>query len=321
MNLLKHSPVLPVFLLAIGLSACSPSEPDADLTTTAPPGPRIAAPILSEDLPFDRAYSMTESPDGQIRLFTGETRNGTNIYQITRDESGKWSAPELIDWPKVRSNTSPFFSPFDGRLYFASDRPLPDAPGRTDMNIWVVDRTNGDWGTAVPLPGDVNTSFDETDVTQTSDGTLYFVSKHPRGLGGQDIYTAKYEPRSQQWLFEFLPETLNSPLVESQAAITPDGKTLIWYSRLKPNLGSVDLKAAQLDEDGRWTGPFSLGPLVNTQGIDFGASVSADEHIFFFSRDGQLMEWPMPELMAEVERARRAYESGRERSYLGLSDN
>lgn len=321
MTMQNKRSVLPALMLAIGLCACSGSETDADLTTTAPPGPQPIQPRLTRDLPFDRAYAITESPDGKIRLFTGETREGTDIYQITRLDDQTWSEPEKLDWPKVRSNTSPFFSPYDGRLYFASDRPLPDGAGRTDMNIWSVDLTADGWTDAQPIPGDVNTSFDETDVTQAADGTLYFVSKHPRGQGGQDIYSAHLDTNRGQWLLDTLPESLNSPLVESHVAISPDGNTLLWYSRLKPILGTVDIKAAQREEDGSWVGPFSLGPLINTQGIDFGASFSANGETFFFSRDGQLMSWPMADLIAEVERARRAYEAGRERAYLGLPEN
>ena len=306
-------------LLALVLTACSPSEVDADLTTTAPGGPQVTQPELTDDLPFDRSYSMTESPDGKLRLFTGETRNGTNIFQMRLQEDGSWSAPELLDWPKVRSNTSPFFSPHDGRLYFASDRPVPNAPERSDMNIWSIGYEDGVWGDAMLLPGDVNTNSGETDVSIASDGTLYFVSKHPRGKGGQDIYTARYDAASNQWLQDSLPEAINSPLVESHALILPDGKTLIWYSRLRPNLGSVDLKAAILEDDGSWTGPISLGPRINTPGIDFGPGMSADGLTFFFSRDGQMMEWPMSALQAEISRARQALETDRVDTYLGLS--
>jgi hypothetical protein len=56
-----------------------------------------------------------------------------------------------------------------------------------------------------------------------------------------------------------------------------------------PKLGSVDIWTAERGADGTWQAPQNLGEPVNTPGIDFGAGMSGDGSILFFSRDGELM--------------------------------
>ncbi|MAP94664.1 MAG: hypothetical protein CMK07_06905, partial [Ponticaulis sp.] len=72
--------------------------------------------------------------------------------------------------------------------------------------------------------------------------------------------------------------------------------------------------------DGTWLGPYTLGPNINTPGIDFGAGKSHDGETFFFSREGQMMEMPMSALMTEIDNARTAYEAGEELKFLGLAE-
>jgi len=289
--------------------------------TLSPDEPKYVFPEADAPDAFHRAYVMTESPDGNLRLFSRETRDDTDIFQTVRKKDGSWSEPEKLDWPKNRSNVNPFFSPWDGKLYFASDRPVQGFENRREMNLYSIERTeDGEWGEAFYLPGDVNTGADETNVTMSPDGTMYFVSKHPRGQGGQDIYVARYDSELEEWKFEALPENVSSPRVESHVTVTPDGQNLIFYSYLQPKLGVVDLKVVTRQEDGSWIGPYSLGPKINTRGIDFGTGLSHDGKTFFFSREGKMMEMPVSALMKEIETARQAYLDGRELSHLGLPE-
>ncbi|MAK62278.1 MAG: hypothetical protein CMK09_15015 [Ponticaulis sp.] len=263
---------------------------------------------------------MTENAAGDLRVWTEETRDGTDLVQSVKTENGQWSEPEVLDWPKIVSNVNPAFSAYDDRLYFASDRPLPDAPERDDMNIWSVAWEGDSWGEASPIPGDVNTTADETDIAMAADGTAYFVSKHPRGLGGQDIARANLNAETSDWEYEALPDTISSRFVESHVSITPDGKTLIFYSRVRPIIGGVDLKIAELQDDGSWLGPFTLGKNINSTANEFGSGLSLNGDWFFFSRNGHLLEMPMADFRLEIDLAREAFANNQERRFLGLSD-
>lgn len=306
--------------LGIALAGCGNQTDMSEAEQTGPLG-TLVFPDMPEPDPFNRAYVMTESPDGQLRLFTKETRDDTDIFTSRRQDDGSWSEPQLLDWPKYRTNQNPHFSPFDDRLYFGSDRPVPGLDNRSDTNLWSVSWDGTSWGEAEPVPGDVNTGANETTVSITQDGMMYFVSNHPRGQGGQDIYQAVFSEDSQQWMTQSLPENISSHLVESHVTVTPDGKNLVFYSRIQPILGVVDIKAVTLQEDGSWLGPYTLGPRINTPGIDFGTGRSHDGETFFFSREGRMMELPMSELYGQIELAKQAYLAGDELSFLGLPEN
>lgn len=301
------------------LSACGPKDnTPVDLVR-----PEYVFPNEEKPDAFHRAYTMTESADGSVRLFTRDSTDQTDIYQVKKAGDGSWSEPERLAWPKVKSNVNPHFSPYDGRLYFASDRPLPKAENRIDMNIWSVEWTDNGWGEAEPLPGNVNSADNETSVTTTADGKMFYVSNHPRGQGGQDIYTASLDTSSGDWVSALMPEHVNSPRVESQLAVTPDGDHLIFYSRRRPKLGMVDLVAVSRSDDealGGWSLPYNLGPLINDAKFTFGAGISADGETFFFSREGRLMTFPVNELRTLLQRAKAEADSGKEAEFLGLED-
>ena len=57
---------------------------------------------------------------------------------------------------------------------------------------------------------------------------------------------------------------------------------------------------AERGADGTWQAPQNLGEPVNTSGIDFGAGLSGDGSILFFSRDGELMMISLDAALAGV---------------------
>lgn len=301
-------------LAGLAVTACGPSS--------APSETRAEPQLVFPDMPapgnFNRAYTLTENAAGNIRVFTRETRDDTDLFITEKQAGGSWSEPVKLDWPKRYSNANPHFSPLDGRLYFASDRPLPGEERGNDMNIWSIERLEDGWGEAAPVAGDVNTGAGETSVTTTANGEMFFVSKHPRGQGGQDIYLATLDDETGEWKLGYLPEKISSPRVESHIAATPDGQHIIFYSYRSPKLGVVDLVAASRNEAGEWIGPYNLGPVINTRGIDYGAGFSETGETFFFSREGEIMTLPTAELLPILTEAQAAYEAGNEEGFLGM---
>ena len=317
--MLSKAPFLAVSGLVLCLAACGPTTSEDTVDTASLP--QLVFP--GEDIPdpYHRAYTMTENAEGTVRVFTRETRDDTDLYEILLQDDGSWSEPVMLDWPKLRSNVAPHFSPFDGRMYFASDRPAPGLEHRDDMNIWSIERTEDGWGEAEYIPGNIHYGADETSVTTTADGFMVFTSQRREGPGGHDFYTAQYDESAQGWIFEGLLEEASTSLVESHIAASPDGQHFIYYSRMRPILGNVDLKVLSRGEDGSWVGPYTLGPNINSRGIEFGASFSATGETFFFSHEGRIVEMPVSALMDEIEAAQSAYLAGEELSFLGLSEN
>lgn len=238
------------------------------------------------------AYSLTESPDGSVRVFAAERGDETWLYE-SRRVNGAWTTPERMDLPGRRMTTGPSFSHFDGALYFASDAVRDSQPGKKDLNLWRIPLVDGQWGEAAPLEGDLNTGANETMASVARDGTMIFVSNHSRmGGGGYDLGIASIGDDGR-WTFVRPLSELNDSRAEDHIALTADGKRLFFYSHRAPKEGVVDIWTSQRLEDGSWQSPENPGPPLNSPGVDFGAGLSGDGQTLFYSRDGKLMEIPL----------------------------
>ena len=262
-------------------------------------GPPQATPVFpdaADPTPFTRAYSMTESLDGAVRVYAQEDGDQTQLKLVRRQGRG-WSEPELLDLPHRKTLTGPRFSFEDGALYYASDAPMPARPGRTDLNIWKVDYKDGTFGEPEPLEvGTINTGANETMAAVASDGTMLLVTNHSRaGGGGYDLMQA-HQNTEGQWQLTVMPDGINDLRTDDHVAIAPNGQWAIFYSHRMPKEGSADLWRMARGADGEWQLPVNLGPVVNTEAIEFGAGLSGDGSTFFFSRDGRLMKLPVSAL-------------------------
>lgn len=205
---------------------------------------------------------------------------------------GSWSEPALMPFDHNELFYGPAFDPRDGTFYYASDARPPWGSHGSDVNIWRVKRVDGAWGTPEALPRVINTGARETSPAIDLQGNMYFASEHTRGQGGFDLYVTRLDPEDGEWTFEALPDSVNTPRTESHLAVSPDGSRLFFYSRMGPKLGVVDIFMLEKAADGSWKAPQNLGAHINTPGIDYGAGVSGDGKIFFFSRDGRIMSVP-----------------------------
>ena len=90
-----------------------------------------------------------------------------------------------------------------------------------------------------------------------------------------------------------MPDGINAFRADDHLAVTRDGQKLFFYSHRSPKLGVVDIWMTERNASGVWQAPRRLAEPVNSETIDFGASISADGATFYFSRDGALMAYPM----------------------------
>ena len=122
-----------------------------------------------------------------------------------------------------------------------------------------------------------------------NDSLLIFSSKrHRRGLTGvvdEDLYTSHRE--GQNWTdAEPLPKPINSPNNEGSACLSKDGRT-IFFARCECATchGNCDLYTATLGQDGKWSPPKNLGPLVNSPAWDSQPTLSQHEDTLYFASD------------------------------------
>ena len=105
------------------------------------------------------------------------------------------------------SNAHPALSKDGKTMYFASDR--LGGQGGTDIYVSTLN-VNGIWSDPQNLGDAVNTPYDEKFPFIADDGTLYFASNTPSGLGGLDIYKTQFA--DGKWS---KPQNLGAPINSS----------------------------------------------------------------------------------------------------------
>lgn len=139
----------------------------------------------------------------------------------------------------------------------------------------------GNWETATPLKGSLNTPQSEGAMMISQDGEwLVFTGCYrPDSYGGCDLYISYRTPNGWS-AAKNLGSQINSDQWESQPCLSPDKRELYFASRRSGGLGGSDIYVSRLLDNGQWSDPENLGPGVNT---------SADEQCPFIHADNQTL--------------------------------
>lgn len=287
-------PTLLALVLAVGALSCGvqpseeaalPAAPAGDWLGQQPPGmtPELFAPgIVSTGAD---ELNAVFSPDGAEFLFTVKTPDRVRHTLMFVERHGEeWTAPRTLPFSGSYSDADPAFAPDGNRIYFISMRPLEgEGPPREDWDLWAVERTESGWGEPWNLGPPVNTDSLEVYPSVAADGTLYFSSGRPGGLGQNDIYRSRLvdgafsEP-------ENLGEAINSEHSEGDLFIAPDESYIVFVSSGRPDsLGRGDLYVSFHAEDGTWSPAINLGQEINSRWTEYCPSVSPDGKYLFFT--------------------------------------
>ena len=179
----------------------------------------------------------------------------------------------------------PFLSNDQSIIYFTrrknSDR---------DENLFISTAPRpGQWMSASPVSGPLNTSNNEGMCTLVRDGRhMYFTAcNRPEVEGPCDIWEASVENNQ---IRNILPLTSNpnSPQWESQAAISCDGNRLYFASNRPGGVGGTDIWFSDRQTNGSWSEPQNLGAPVNTILDEEAPFISNDGNALYFSSTGHL---------------------------------
>lgn len=223
-------------------------------------------------------------PDGKTLLFVRRNRDfsGWRIYQSTRS-AGKWSTPDAVGFVGDGADADPQFSPDGRRVYFISSRTAPGKASK-DIDIWVVERMGLGWSVPERLPAPINSPGAEWFPRMQRDGTLYFGSDRPGGLGATDIYRAI--PNGDGWRVINLGAPVNSAGDEYEFELSPNGTLGILMAARDPGTGG-DLYRTRRS-GGVWSPPKPLSDAVNTSGLEVGPLITRDgKTLYFSSRRGE----------------------------------
>ncbi len=142
-----------------------------------------------------------------------------------------------------------------------------------NYNLYTSTFKNGKWNQMKKLGGEINSEFDETHATASSDNkTLYFTSNRPGGEGAMDIYSATKNANGDWSNLISLGLPVNSKYSEETPFLSEDGKTLFFSSMGHATIGGFDIFYSNLLPNGKWSFPANIGYPVNT----------CDDDLFFF---------------------------------------
>jgi len=150
-------------------------------------------------------------------------------------------------------------------------------------------KTATGWGTAHPLPGDINTPLNEGAQTISQDGKwLIFTACNRRdGIGSCDLYMSYLTPNGWSGAVN-LGSKVNTDQWESQPCLSPDKRDLYFVSRRPGGYGGSDIYVSHLQPNGRWSEPDNMGPGINTPEDESSPFIHADNQTFYFVSKG----WP-----------------------------
>lgn len=172
----------------------------------------------------------------------------------------------------------------NGKLYSWNDEPYLDLYTATIDSI-------GEFKNIVPFSKNINTKYHESNAVFTKDGsTMYFTrNNYIDGKKGKDnkkithlkIYRASMINGEWTKITE-LPFDNDNYSVE-HPALSPDNKTLYFASDMPSSIGSFDLYAVTINNDGTFGNPVNLGTAINTPQREQFPFMSEDGTLYFAS--------------------------------------
>jgi len=243
-----------------------------------PPGliPEIFAPgiISTEESEGSSGFMLK----GSIFIFQKFIDRKSHTY-IMRLRDNRWSEPELVPfWEQLVHNGDFTISPDDKTLMYQVKRPVS---GRLDSNIWKVELLNGQWGKRVEFPPPINTSYDESFASESTNGYLYFFSRRPGGVGKSDLYICRY--KNGGYSEPINVKNLNTSHHEWDPYIAPDESYLIFCSTRPGGLGQDDLYISYRNHQNQWCEPVHLDDRFNSPRSENRPYVTHDGLYFFFT--------------------------------------
>jgi hypothetical protein len=272
-----------------------PQDPRTDSQATAeylgqqPPGetPEPFAPgIVNTDA---IELNGVVSPDGREFFFTRVIDGVFIMHRCLLGEDGGWSDPEPVYTYPDRAPglaVDMAYSPDGSHLYFLGRYSGDLGAEETNSDLFVIARqADGGWSLASPLPAPVNTTdYRESYPSVVADGSLYFSSDRPGGLGKADIWRAQRLANGSFGEPVNLGPPVNTEHHEGDTYVAPDESWLVVTSRRPGGIGGGDLYVAFRQADGAWGEPRLLPPTINSELLDYCPMGTPDGRYLFFSR-------------------------------------
>ena len=193
------------------------------------------------------------------------------------------------------SDYSPAYADKKGnKLIFSSNRQgalgamdITTGQNHYDLYETALDK-NGKWSTPTAMAGAIDSKMNDASVSVSRKGDVMFMTRCPEEKNKQlkcQIYVCKKQ--GPAWAEpELLPFNIDS-VAFAHPAISADGKTLYFTSKLAGGYGGKDIWKSTMD--GKvWGQPVNLGPSINTQGDEMYPYIADDDKTLYFSSNYHL---------------------------------
>lgn len=158
----------------------------------------------------------------------------------------------------------------------------------THEDIFVSINKDGNWEGSFSISDNVNTPSDNEGAHSISpDGKtlLFTICESSKGFGGCDIYMSRRQGNNWSKPVNLGPR-INTKYKETQPCLAPDGRSLYFVSSREGGYGKLDIWVSHIGEDGYWSEPVNLGPIINTPELDERPYIHIDNNTLYFSSDG-----------------------------------
>jgi outer membrane protein OmpA-like peptidoglycan-associated protein len=157
-----------------------------------------------------------------------------------------------------------------------------DDDGQFREDIYISEKTNGQWSVPQNIGTNINTNGHDASVGLSADGKELFTYD---GDGRGDIKYCKLK-KDSSWSKPFLMSgNINTKAGETSICISPDGKTVFFTSDREGGHGGFDLYMSHIDKKGEWQKAVNLGTTINTAADEEGPFMDLDGKTLYFSSE------------------------------------
>ena len=199
-------------------------------------------------------------------------------------------------YSEIRAAVSP---DGDTVLWGSTNRP----GGAGGWDIWMSRREGSNWSTPVAVSFD--SAQNDFDPAFAPDGrTVWFFSNRAGGLGGDDIWSVSFDPRSATFGAPVnAGAAINSSGDEWAPTPSPGGRALLFATNGRGGAGRHDLFTSAW-QGGAWQPAQPLAGDVNGAGDDFDAAFVDGGRVLVFARSDDVENAPIALWSAVREGAR-----------------
>ncbi|MBR0064770.1 MAG: putative transporter [Paludibacteraceae bacterium] len=168
----------------------------------------------------------------------------------------------------------------DNTLYFVGLN-RDEANMSEDIYVSRRDRKTGEWGNARKVPEFSNPYRNEAPTSVSGDGRTMLLFVEGRMCFSQRGPHGWSEPMP-------MPRYLQLGNWQADAQISADGAVMLFaanYPAEGEKKASLNIFVSERDAQGRWSKPFSIGPAVNTRGMERSPFLHPDMKTLYFSSD------------------------------------